>query len=275
MVLRLDCDGVRGRLGSMSHDVVAAIITALATLLSPVLGEYLRGRKFKGGDGKENIPMNESNIQGDGNSVTQIVDQSRTYHTHNVGVVKSGESDEDVFTYLAIFLFAALLILVGAGLYGHAILIGVAAAGTLFTISLLVFCVARKSQVNNWLLAMHALSVGLIWGAVYRIESSASFVYFADVVDDGSVGQKMGAAFRNSYAGLSVFIMLVLMVVAVLCLMFSGWELIKEARDGVVEMRGIGGREVVWRLSGAIMLFVLCVGSGYFDSWMMHMNSRG
>lgn len=275
MVLRLNCDGVRGRLGSMSHDVVAAIITALATLLSPVLGEYLRGRKVKGGDGKENIPMNESNIQGDGNSVTQIVDQSRTYHTHNVGVVKSGESDEDVFTYLAIFLFAALLILVGAGLYGHAILIGVAAAGTLFTISLLVFCVARKSQVNSWLLAVHALSVGLIWGAVYRIESSASFVYFADVVDDGSVGQKMGAAFRNSYAGLSVFIMLVLMVVAVLCLMFSGWELIKEARDGVVEMRGIGGREVVWRLSGAIMLFVLCVGSGYFDSWMMHVNSRG
>jgi membrane protein len=259
----------------MSHDIVAAIITALATLLSPVLGEYLRGRKLKGDDGRKNIPMNESNIQGDGNSVTQIVDQSRTYHTHNVGVVKSGESDEDVFSYLVVFLFAALLILVGVGLYGHAILIGVATAGTLFTISLLVFCVARKSRVNNWLLAVRALSVGLIWVAVYRIESSVSFTYFADVVDDGSIGQKVGAAFRNSYAGASVFVMLVLMVVSVLCLMFSGWELIKETRDGVVEVRGVGGSEAVWLLSGAVTLLVLCIGSGYFDSWMMHMNSRG
>lgn len=260
----------------MSHDIISSIITAVATLLSPFLVEFLRNRKqkHKSGDGKTNIPVNKSDIRGDRNSVTQIVDQSRTSHTYNIGVVKSGASDDDAFMYLLVAGVVALLVLVGVGLFGHPILIGVASSETLFTIFLLVVCLVKKSQVNLLFLAGQVFSVILTWIAVHRIESMTSFMYFTNAVADGSIGQKMGIAFRNHHAGISVFLTLFLMVVSVLCLMFSEWELLKKTEIDVVEIGKVGKQELVLWGVGVVLLFVLCVGSGYFDSWMMHMNSR-
>ena len=251
----------------MSDVIVAAIIGVVGTLGAAVIARIPSGGKKKNEGGGQSATVNNSNN-------VDIKQESRhTRITNNYGYGQSSSGGDEI-GFLFIILAVFLLFVVGIGMFGRPVMWGLALMDTLFVCVLLTLAFRNNFMIRRWYLAAHVSSAILVWGAVYRIETSNTFKVLTEAVADGNLGHKMTSVIQAKYVGHAALLAFVAVTISVLLTIVSGGRLIKKFYNGVDRVDERGGRECVICLFGVVLLLVLCFGGGYLDSWITRVNSE-
>lgn len=251
----------------MSDVIVAAIIGVVGALGAAIIARVPSGGKKNNEGGGQSATVNDSNN-------VDIKQESRQTHITNNYRYGQSSSDDDVIGPLFVVLVAFLLFVVGIGMFGRPVMWGLALMDTLFVCILMVLVFHNNLTIRKWYLAAYASSAVLVWGAVYRIETSNTFKVLTKAVAEGNLGHKITAVIQAKYVGHASFLAFVAVTMSVFLTIFSGGRLIKKFYNDADWVDEKGGRECVVCLFGVVLLLVLYFGGGYLDSWIMRMSSE-
>lgn len=251
----------------MSDVIVAAIIGVVGALGAAVIARIPSGGKKSNESGGQSITVNDSNN-------VDIKQESRNTHITNNYRYGQSSSDEDAIGVLFVALFAFLLFVIGIGMFGRPVMWGLALMDTLFVSVLMILAFRNNLMIRKWYLAAYVSSAVLVWGAVYRIETSNTFRVLTEAVADGNLGHKITSVIQTKYVGHASLLAFIAVTASVLLTVVSGGILIKKFYNGTGRMDEKGGRECMICLFGVVLLLVLCLGGGYLDSWIMRASSE-
>ncbi|EGF52716.1 hypothetical protein [Actinomyces sp. oral taxon 170] len=246
----------------MSDIILSAIIGTAGTVIAAVITVI---PSFKKENGSQSAIVSGS----------KNIDIKQSKHITNNYGYRQSSSDDDEVGRIFVLLIAFLLFVVGIGMFGRPIMWGLALMDTLFVFVLLTLAVRGNFTIRKWYLAAYVSSAALVWGAVYRIDNSYIFKTLTEAVSDGSLGHKITSVIQTKYVGHGTLLAFSAVTFSVFLTIVSGGRLIKKFYNSSELVDEKGGRECVICLFGVVLLFVLCFGSGYFDSWIMRVNSEG
>ena len=258
-------NGRPGGVTFMSDVIVAAIIGAVGTVGATAITLIPSIRKKEEG-GQSATVKDSKNVN--------IKQSKHTHVTNNYAYSQSSSTDDEV-GYIFILLIAFLLFVVGIGMFGRPVMWGLALMDTLFVFVVLTLAVRGNFTIRKWYLAAYVSSAVLVWGAVNQIDNSNIFKTLTEAVSSGSLGHKMMSVIQAKYVGHGALLVFFAVAFSVFLTVISGGMLIKKFYNAPEWVDEKGGRECVICLIGVVLLFALCFGGGYFDSWIMRANSEG